>query len=118
VSLDARGQRGSAGRLEQEIEAATEVDHGVGAAGEPRAYPLGPLKERERSLAGAADGAAADEAAGVDEADLIEHAAGVTQEDSAPRESWKVSHRFSPNRRTPTSRLNHISGQGVRPAAS
>src|SRR6185369_4499416 len=79
--LDGGGERWEAGRLQQQVEALAEIDDLPRVAGKPRMDPLRALKERQRGPSGAADRAAAYQPAGVDEADLVEDAAGRGEAD-------------------------------------
>src|SRR5438552_13183285 len=62
--------------VELRAQRATQTRHVIGLPREPRAHPLRSLEERERRRADTPDGAAAHEAARVDEADVGEQAAG------------------------------------------
>src|SRR5436190_10689876 len=62
--------------VELRAQRTTQARHVVGMSREPRAHPLRSLEERERRRADTPDGAAAHEPARVDEADVVEQAAG------------------------------------------
>src|SRR5215467_11344514 len=66
----------SAPGIEDAREAAAGIDHLAVPAGEPRADPVRPLVEGEGRPAVATDAPADHEAAGIDEAHVLEHAAG------------------------------------------
>src|SRR6266567_8558342 len=59
--------------LDRFVDRPAERDGVAGVAGKPGGHPFRALEERQRGLPRSADGAAMDEAAGVDERDVFEN---------------------------------------------